>query len=134
MEMSQASNSMLHMNVNGELAALFDDKYNDMVKCSRLANCRATCVLVVALYRDSGVITLFDALTSQVISHSLPLDGSLTYAVAASRTADGRGLVIRGHRDGMICARMADSGALVGQWRGISDGVNDVAIDMKAGW
>jgi WD40 repeat protein len=130
-KVAQTSDSMLHIGVNDELAAVLED--SDEMKCSRVANCDANVALVVDVHRSTGVITIINALTSEIISQSPTLVGSYAMDVPASQTTDGRVLVVIGDRRATVRMRMADSGALVGQWKGFSAVVYGVVIDVKAG-
>jgi hypothetical protein len=138
---AQTSDSILHMGVNDELAAVFVD--SDEMKCSRVApnGCDANeddRALVVAVpCTNPGVSSHCSAPPRRPNSSAnhLPLHGDRIWSVEASQAAaDVRRcvLVVAGDWRGMVRMRIADSGELVGQWKGGSDFVYDVAIDVKA--
>jgi hypothetical protein len=150
---AQTSDSILHMGVNDELAAVFVD--SDEMKCSRVApnGCDANeddrALVVAVLCTNPGVSSHCSAPPRRPNSshcsapprrpnssaNHLPLHGDRIWSVEASQAAaDGRRcvFVVAGDWRGMVRMRIADSGELVGQWKGGSDFVYDVAIDVKA--
>jgi WD40 repeat protein len=129
-ELSETTDNMLLMRVAYNFFGALAE--SDVMRCSRVENCKGH-VLVAAVNGDTKVITVLDALTSEIISEFITTDDDL-FSVAAFQRDDGRVLVVTGGlNDGMIRMRMADSGELIGQWRALRGCVNDLAIAVKAG-
>jgi hypothetical protein len=90
-KLSEVTYSTLLMSVEDSLVAEWAEI--DRMLCCRVANCEDR-VLVVAVNGDAKVITILDALTSEVVNEFY--SDHDVFSVAASRREDGRGLVVMG--------------------------------------
>jgi hypothetical protein len=130
-ELSEVTVLMLRMRVEYDLVAELTE--SERMECCRVAN-RKDRVLVATVNKVTSVITVVDALTFEIVYKSCATEDNWICSVAAvQREEDGRILVVTGGGDGMMRMRMADSGALIGQWQAMREKVDDVAIAVKAG-
>jgi WD40 repeat protein len=129
-ERLEVTDSMLLMRIEDNLVAELAE--SDRMICCRVANCEDR-VLVAAVNRETGALTVLDALTSEIINELRTTGVNAIRSVVAFQREDGRVFVVTGDRRGMIRMRMGDSGKLIGQWQALRNPVFDVAIAVKAG-
>jgi WD40 repeat protein len=129
-DLSEATDSLVLMRVEVDFVAKLAE--SDYMRCCRVANCDDR-VLVAAVNNWTDSIMVLDTLSSEIVNELCFTEDDVTWSIAAVQGEAGRVLVVTGDFKGMIRLRVADSGELIGQWQALREGVNDVAIAVKAG-